>query len=281
MSLWFLWSRLLRIVRRCIVARVRSVRYYDCGRCFNQLAFVFRGHRWEHREFPSGVFLVEHEERGLLLFDTGYSDVLYRTGVKGWLYRRLNPTRVEPREEIAAQLRADGVDPGDVAYVALSHLHPDHIGGIRFFPQAEFVVSEGTYGVYRDSRFKDLFFERMVPSWFGERVRPLTGGQLSESEVAGFVGHDFFGDGSVLFTALPGHTRGHMGLLVNGEVLLAGDACWGQDLMCCAGRMRKVGQMIQHDYATYVESVRMLEEARERGIRLCFAHDSYQNRRIF
>lgn len=259
---------------------IRSVRYFDCGRCYNQLALVFRGHAPEKREFPSGVFLVEHTEHGYMLFDTGYSDALLETGVKGRLYRWLNPTKIEPRDEIATQLRAEGISPDRVRYVVLSHLHPDHIGGIKFFPQAQFIVSSETLGVYRDPRFSDLFFGQMVPGWFEQRVLPLSSEQLAQTTISGFTGFDFFGDGSTLLTPLPGHTRGHLGLLLNGQVLLAGDACWGSDLMCCSHRMRKAGQIIQHDFPAYLATIDKLEQAQNRGISICFAHDTYTDHQI-
>lgn len=261
-------------------SKIRSVRYYDCGRCFNQLALIYRGHKPENRAFPSGVFLIDHSEYGLILFDTGYSESIFSTGVKGWLYRRLNPTKVSRQDEIATQLRADGIDLAEVKTVVLSHLHPDHIGGIKFFPEAEFVLTHEAFALYKKPAFKDLVFKQMIPRWFAEQCLVLADYELKETELAGLTGFDFFGDGSLLLTPLPGHSRGHLGALVNGSLLLAGDACWGTDLMCCSSDMRAVGQLIQHDYSAYLDSITQLRQASERGIRLCFAHDHYSTQEL-
>ena len=78
--------------------------------------------------FPVYSVLVEHDD-GLFLFDTGY-DLEH--------VRRVFP-KEEPQQSeaqgIVQQLALCGFAPGDVSYVVNSHLHFDHVGGNRHFPE--------------------------------------------------------------------------------------------------------------------------------------------------
>src|SRR6185312_10286290 len=44
-----------------------------------------------------------------------------------------------------AQLRARGLDPGEIPVVVMTHLHSDHTSAIAEFPQSTFVVSEAEW----------------------------------------------------------------------------------------------------------------------------------------
>jgi N-acyl homoserine lactone hydrolase len=57
------------------------------------------------------------------------------------IYRRLARFEMGPDETVSAQLGALGYRVEDVRWVVLSHLHQDHIGGLRELTGARFVVS--------------------------------------------------------------------------------------------------------------------------------------------
>lgn len=260
---------------------IRSVRRYECGYCENQLAFVFRGHPLKRRRFPSNVFLIEHSSAGYILFDTGYSTDIYRCGWRGRLYTAFNPTVIQSAEQISVQLSADGIDPDSIRYIVVSHLHPDHIGGLKFFPKATIIMSQATLDTFHHPSARDLVFPKLFPAWFDQNVQVLDQGQLTSSGDGQVRGYDLLGDHSLLITSLAGHTEGQLGVYLPQRLLLAADACWGQDLMSHAHRMRSVVRRVNYDYHTYRQRLNELEALQQRGVKLYFSHDTIHDKELW
>lgn len=263
---------------------IKSLSYFDCGYCVNQLAFVYKGRGLETRKFPAGVFLIEHSEHGYILFDTGYSTRLWQSGLKGFLYRILNPTKLQPQEDIKSQLKALGIETSAINYVILSHLHPDHSAGLEFFPKSKIIISQPMLESYRENKFKSLIFKNLIPAWFETNAVALSDAELSQKRVIkknnsdlSISGYDLFSDGSIIITPLPGHAKGHLGALVNETHLLAADASWGEDLMEQAANMRAIAKLIQADYDSYLATLKQLKKLKAFGVELCFSHDHYLN----
>jgi N-acyl homoserine lactone hydrolase len=90
------------------------------------------------REPVPGVLL--EVDGGWVLLDTGFNVPLVRDPP---LYRRFHGRNHDIHAELLADDRDSlevafemvGVDPADVAVVALSHLHNDHVGGLRWFAE--------------------------------------------------------------------------------------------------------------------------------------------------
>ncbi len=260
---------------------IRSVRRYECGYCENQLAFAYRGHPLERRRFPSNAFLIEHASAGYILFDTGYSTDIYRCGWRGRLYNSLNPAFIEPAGHLSAQLATDEIDPGAIRYVVLSHLHPDHVGGLKFFPNATIIVSQATRNTYRHPRTRDLVFPHLFPDWFDEHLQVLDQNQLTSGGDKLVRGHDLLGDQSLLVTSLGGHTQGQLGIYLPQRLLLAADACWGEDLMPYALRMRPAVRWVNDDYQAYLQRVNDLADLRQKGVKLYFSHDTIGRKELW
>lgn len=117
---------------------------------------------------------------------------------------------------LAATLEAIGVEADDVTRIVLTHMHPDHIGGLltpegmSAFPKASLSVSETELKFWTDDAMANAapetmqnFFilARAVASAFGERVDAFEGNV------------DLGGGLSTL--ALPGHTPGHSGVRIS------------------------------------------------------------------
>lgn len=254
-----------------------TLRVLECGSTSFPLSRVFRGEGLPRRTFPSAAFLYTHPSGRRVLVDTGYPPTLRGTGPIGALYRRLLPADVGPGETVDRRLREEGLAPEDIDVVVLSHLHPDHVGGLRWFPHATLVVSEGQLETLRRARITEGVFAGLIPPWF-PRARRIVVDEQPAVAVHGVSGFDLFGDGRFVVTPLPGHARGHLGALVEGRVLLAGDAAWGRAFLDWSDRMRPLPRLISDDpQAHHLTSLRLLE-LEAAGVRLCFSHDDHPSR---
>ena len=258
------------------------LRHYVCGSTSHGLSQMFRGEPAERRQFPSGVFLYEDADRRVL-FDTGYATGRWQTGAAGAVYRRLLPPVVDDADDVEKQLRADGVDPASISHVVLSHLHPDHIGGVRRFPNARFLVSAQQLQSLAAPRLREGILRGLLPEWFpGDVVQSIGEADLTGRVVNGvhLNAADPFGDGRYLLVDLPGHAAGHLGALIDGQVLIAGDAAWGADLLGAIPRMRAIPRAVQHDFDAYQRTGLLLAELAEAGIRIVCSHDPLTDREL-
>lgn len=175
---------------------------------------------------PILAWVIEHPE-GLIVVDTGETA---RTAEPGYfprwhLYYRLALREyVEPEEEIGPALRSLGLSPGDVRWVVMTHLHTDHAGGLHYFPDSEILVSAREHATARGFTGRLLgYLPHRWPSWFEPTVLDL---DLDESFQRG---HPLTSAGDVRLVATPGHTAGHLSVIVEEEdhaLFLAGDASY-------------------------------------------------------
>jgi glyoxylase-like metal-dependent hydrolase (beta-lactamase superfamily II) len=207
------------------------------GHCTQLERFTRRGGRWRPIEFPSSVGLIRHPDAGVLLFDTGYSprfaEATSRLPYR--LYSLLLPVTCTPWDAVRTQLADRGIAADEVRTVVLSHLHGDHVAGLRDFPAARIVVGQGE--LPRDWRTASAwthaghgFVPDLLPADLDARIGQ-PGAQVGTGLRDPFgQGHDLLGDGSVFTVPLPGHTAGHQGVWLPSVgpdgLLLVGDACW-------------------------------------------------------
>ncbi|HUP32890.1 MAG TPA: N-acyl homoserine lactonase family protein [Gaiellaceae bacterium] len=184
---------------------------------------------WSAETLPVNAFLVEHSG-GLCLFDTGQAAEAAEPGYfpRWHPFFRLSRFELGPEDEAAAQLARLGVSPTDVRLVVLSHLHTDHVGGIGAFTGAEIVVSrlewEAAAGLR--GRLRGYLPERM-PAALRPRLVEIDGPPLGPFKAS----LDLRGDGRLLLVPTPGHTAGHLSLLIEEEgrrYLLGGDLAHSQ-----------------------------------------------------
>ena len=177
---------------------------------------------------PAPAFLIEHPTAGAVLVDTGIhpragDESRKRMGASAtWLYDFRYPDG-----DLPAQLRARGVESGDVGTVVMTHLHTDHASAISEFPQATFVVDHREWvTAHRRPASLAGYYPPHFEHPFDWRVLDFAGAAPAE----GFDGaFDLFGDGSVTLLATPGHTPGHFSVLARAgqrDVLLTGDAAY-------------------------------------------------------
>ena len=111
----------------------------------------------------------------------------------------------------------------------MTHLHLDHASAISDFPAATFLLSRGRVGGGdRAARRSCVATWRQFDHAFDYRLLDFDGSQ-SESFASFGRSFDVFGDGSVRLVYTPGHTRGHLSVMLRlaaREALIAGDAIY-------------------------------------------------------
>jgi len=159
---------------------------------------------------PSLGIFIDHPEAKIVV-DTGWNDDLPQIGKDmGHVYSEEHTP--------VGQLRKLGVDPNAIDVVVLTHMHFDHVGGIRHFPGKTVLVRraelEKAFVPPRNSNFLYLRSDFDVP---GVRYETIDGDM------------DYQLCPGVLLLATPGHTLGSQSVLIDteeGKVLYAGDAIY-------------------------------------------------------
>ncbi|HWP41733.1 MAG TPA: MBL fold metallo-hydrolase [Blastocatellia bacterium] len=127
---------------------------------------------------------------------------------------------VAPGEDTASLLRREGVDPAEVDYLLLTHLHMDHCLNAPLFERAKILIShEGWESVARPKHrcmTPDNLFPRQVYAYLKERAWDRV--ELLEREQSVLPGIDIFYTG--------GHTPCSQAVTVEtgaGRAVLTGD----------------------------------------------------------
>ena len=139
--------------------------------------------------------------------------------------------KIEPGEDLPAQLRAKGVDPKSMRLVVMTHLHFDHTSGMSDFPGATFVITEAEWTAAADRLAPAP--ARLPPPAL--RLRASTTGRSATTSdaVSSYATFgrtfDLFGDGSVRLASTPGHSAGHQSVICrlrDRDLVIAGDAIY-------------------------------------------------------
>jgi N-acyl homoserine lactone hydrolase len=187
-----------------------------------------RRSRWSHVPVP--CFLVEHPAAGVVLVDTGLPPAAARSHAAAFGRRGamlLPKPRVDEASTVIAQLGERGLDPLDVDVVVMTHLHYDHAGAVGEFPSSTFVVDQAEWNAAASGRVSQGYVRRLFDHAFDWRAIDFTGRAVTSFASFGRT-VDLFGDGSVRLLSTPGHTLGHVSVLLRlasgRELLLTGDA---------------------------------------------------------
>ncbi|WP_044642295.1 MBL fold metallo-hydrolase [Risungbinella massiliensis] len=212
---------------------------FQGGYCTHPGKIVNPKSNWKKRVFPALFFLIVHPEQGPILIDTGYSKYFFKETKRFpfSLFHLLTPVTFEQEEEAVQQIKKVGISPEDVKWIVLTHLHADHIAGVKDFPNATFICSQKELNaVHGKGDWKSLrrgFIPNLLPSDFGQRVKVIE--ELSQQNISAKfsmfnTAYDLFGDNSLIAVDLPGHAQGQIGLFFQDEqgktIFLASDSCW-------------------------------------------------------
>jgi glyoxylase-like metal-dependent hydrolase (beta-lactamase superfamily II) len=173
---------------------------------------------------PVWSWAIEHPE-GTIVVDAGM-DAAWQAPWWDAYARFALRARVGAQDALAERLREHGIDPAAVTRHVFTHLHIDHVGAFGTLPNAEVVVGAAEWGVAssRTGRLKGLIVPRpparlTVVDFDAPGLRPFP------------YAHALTGDGAVLLLPTPGHSPGHLSVLVRRDadrVLLTGDAVYSE-----------------------------------------------------
>lgn len=209
------------------------------GHCQHAECMAMRGGGRRAIDFPALVGLIEHPQRGLLLYDTGYAhhfDAATRRFPE-CLYRAVTRVTLPPNEELLVQLESRGIATRDIDTIIVSHFHADHVAGLRDFPNARFIATRAERlrceKMGRLGRLRRAFLRDLLPADFDARAsaaEDLPNVQLPSEWKPFAMARDLLGDASLLGLDLPGHTASQLGIAFctpeMGSVFMIGDACW-------------------------------------------------------
>jgi N-acyl homoserine lactone hydrolase len=164
---------------------------------------------------PIPCFLIRHPSAGAILVDTGLHPSIATDGKEnfGGLATRVADPDLATGEDVPAQLRKRGLDPGEIPIVVMTHLHLDHASAISEFPNSTIVVSETEWrSAATDSPLLNGYRRRHFDYAFDYRTVDFDRGGIDSYSSFGRC-FDLFGDGSIRLAYTPGHSAGHMSVI--------------------------------------------------------------------
>jgi len=183
---------------------------------------------------PVPAFLIRHPSAGAILVDTGLHPSIATDGKEnfGGLGNRFGNPALEAGKDVPAQLRDRGLDPGEIPIVVMTHMHIDHTSAISEFPNSTFIVSETEWEAAATGPRPLLNGYRRPHYDYAFDYRTVDFNRSGVDSYATFGRtFDLFGDGSVRLAYTPGHSAGHMSVILHlaeRDFVIGGDATYMQ-----------------------------------------------------
>jgi glyoxylase-like metal-dependent hydrolase (beta-lactamase superfamily II) len=255
------------------MARGVDIHLLEVGHCRHPEWVTQRGGAWTSCRFPALAVLILHPDAGAMLYDTGYAERFEQatTPFPERFYRWLTPMTLPADQRLDAQLQRYGVRLDDVRRVIISHMHADHVAGLRDVPRARFTALRADIDAARTlarSRVGGLMkahLPALLPDDFSTRLDiadERAAVTLGDAWTPFTHGFDLIGDGSLIAIPLPGHAAAQMGLVVRRDdgnrCFLAADACWSGPAMRTARLPSPLVRPLKHDWSAYRHTFRRL-----------------------
>jgi N-acyl homoserine lactone hydrolase len=175
---------------------------------------------------PIWVMIIEHPE-GIFVIDTGENANVNDPGYfkssgffANWFDTTQFKFKVAREEEIDKQLQSLGIPVEKIKAVILTHLHLDHVDGLRHFPQTPVIVNKTEW----QRPFGDL--PKLYPSWFKPVLVELKD-KYNVFDHACYVTQAK----DIILVETPGHTWHHCSVILQTQecsVFFGADICYAQ-----------------------------------------------------
>ena len=193
------------------VYSIKAIKYCEQSVPGPQMFHMARWGEWLHADFF--LFVLRGDDGQIMLIDTGIRDVdeiqpLVVAGVGERGRFRMDMTS----QNIPLLLNKEGIDPAEVQYVFITHLHYDHCSNVRLFPNARFVVSRTGWHLTLDpphpALVPDVLFPRDVLAYLiGEARQRLILVDDEAPEIVPGIGAFYVGGHTLCSQAFTVRTR--------------------------------------------------------------------------
>ncbi len=171
----------------------------------------------EFIDIPIYAWAIEHAE-GVIIVDTGDSSTSVSDFVTATRYV------IAPEEEIGPQLAARGIKQSDITKVVLTHIHGDHVRGLKHFQNTAIYIRDAEYTDARSLLNRAI---TPLPAWLSPTHFALTPEPLGPFAQS----YPLTKDGTVIAVPTPGHTPNHISVVVrDGDLsyFLSGDVTYDE-----------------------------------------------------
>ncbi|MCE7063859.1 N-acyl homoserine lactonase family protein [Dyadobacter sp. CY326] len=212
------------------IAVKKNFRQAIGGSLRSKLTFMFQS---EFTDFqPIWVWVLEHPE-GVFVVDTGENAAVtepdYFSGenaMSRWFCQTQFRLDVKPAQEVGPQLHTLSIDRERIKAVILTHLHFDHVDGLRYFEHNDIFVNRLEWAKPASP------LESLYPRWFKDKVHVF---EYERQASDPFEAHKrFTKSGEIKVVPAPGHTLGHSAVLLETRhfhVILGADATPNQEFL--------------------------------------------------
>jgi N-acyl homoserine lactone hydrolase len=179
---------------------------------------------------PCLAYAVRHPGAGTILIDTGFHPDASESVRKDFgplmalLFRGLRPAA----QGYEQQLCELGIEPADVERVIMTHLHVDHTSGMRLLANAKFICARDEWAAATGAGAARGYVSHHLPPEARMDLIDVAASRERHGPFSSTI--DVLGDGSIRLISTPGHTPGHISVLlrVTGgrQVLVVGDAAY-------------------------------------------------------
>lgn len=225
-------------------------------------------------ETPVPFFLIQHNGKNIL-FDTGCHLFDREDHLLPQLRENVVPNFTE-NEWVPNAISAIGLKPENIDFIILSHLHFDHAGAVKEFPNATVIVQKEEYDYLRrpDYFMTSSYYNDEAPAPVPNYLPDGGMGQVDWFFLNGWRDSpfDLFHDGKLLIYFTPGHSPGHQSLLVNtdkgGSFLLCADACYARENITTG-----ILPGLVTDSSEYIQNLQLFQLMEKTGVTLVPGHD--------